>query len=113
MSSSYAESVEIDESDALSIAQRARSGAGEVRGWVTAAAPATGAVTEVSAGFSGFRLGAVCTTLAGQTATANTALADTMQQIGDTTVLCVDAFHSTDNATKLGIEHASTWETEK
>jgi len=113
VSSSYAESIQLDEADALSIARGIRSRAAEVRHWVGAAGPESGPVAEVPAGFPGFGLGAVAVAAAASTANANKALGDTMQQIGDMTVLCVDAFHHTDHANKMGLERTSTWEAEK
>lgn len=113
MSSSYSESIELDEADTLSIARGARSRADEVRHWVAVAGPESGPAAETPAAFPGFRLGAVALAAAASAASANKALGDTMQQIGDTTVQCVDAFHHTDHANKAGLERTSTWEAEK
>ncbi len=111
MGSGLADSLNIDVDDAIALARGMRGYAAEVAYGTTAPSAFGKAANAVRFGFADFRLADICATKSTETSSANTALSDALEAIGDNTVKCVDAFHHTDYATKLQIENASTWNT--
>lgn len=103
MTSRLAESLAIDQADALALADAMRA-----HGQSLDAITAGTAATAVSAGFAGFRLGTVCANRSKDSAEAAGILGKALEKIGNNTVLCVDAFHHTDNAVRLKIVDATT-----
>ncbi|MEC3954629.1 hypothetical protein VMT65_16435 [Nocardia sp. CDC153] len=108
MGSRLAESLRIDQADAMSLANSTRAH-GQSLTSLTEGGKAIGAAAAgVGAGFAGFRLGAVCAERSKDTAEAVGILGKALERIGNNTVLCVDAFHHTDNAVRLNIVNATT-----
>ncbi|WP_316574279.1 hypothetical protein [Nocardia canadensis] len=111
MGSGLADSLNINADDALVLAQGMRGYAADVAYGTVAPSTFGSAANAVRFGFADFRLADVCATKSSETASANSALSDALQAIGDNTVKCVDAFHHTDHATKLQIDNVTTWKT--
>ncbi|MFE6862881.1 hypothetical protein [Nocardia sp. NPDC057668] len=103
MPSPFAESLRIDQADALSLATAVRA-----HGRSLEELPAGQAAAGVAAGFAGFRLGTVCAARSADTDDATAALGRALELIGGNTVRCVDAFHHTDHAVRLNIVDATT-----
>ncbi|GGK53248.1 hypothetical protein [Nocardia camponoti] len=113
MSGGLGDSVKIDIDDAVSLAKGMRGYASEIAYGTVAPSSFGRAANAVRFGFADFRLADVCAAKSSETATANGALSDALEAIGDNTVKCVDAFHHTDYVSKLQIENASTWKSGK
>lgn len=103
MTSRLAESLKIDQADAMSLATTMRA-----HGRTLTTQPPGTAAAGVSAGFAGFRLGTVCATRSKDAEDAVKTLGQSLEKIGNNTVRCVDAFHHTDNAVRLEIVDATT-----
>ncbi|WP_446225655.1 hypothetical protein ACTWPB_11615 [Nocardia sp. IBHARD005] len=111
MGSGLADSLDINADDAIALARGMRGYAAEVAYGTTAPSTFGKAASAVRFGFADFRLADICAAKSTETASANTALSEALEAIGDNTVKCVDAFHHTDHATKLQIDNLSTWKT--
>ncbi|MFE6926082.1 hypothetical protein ACFVAV_34070 [Nocardia sp. NPDC057663] len=111
MGSGLADSLNINADDALVLARGMRSYAADIAYGTVAPSTFGSAANAVRFGFADFRLADVCAAKSSETGSANSALSDALQAIGDNTVKCVDAFHNTDHATKLQIDNVSTWKT--
>ncbi|MEV6771159.1 hypothetical protein AB0N05_21325 [Nocardia sp. NPDC051030] len=108
MSSTFAESLSIDQNDALSLANAMRAHGQALDTIAPGGNPIGHAAAAVSGGFAGFRLGTVCAARSKDTADAAGILGKALAKIGNTTVLCVDAFHHTDFAVRMNIVNATT-----
>ena len=85
MTSGLSDSLTLEIDDALALARGMRGYAAEVAYGTVAPSSFGSAANQVTSAFAGFRLGTVCATKAADTASANKALADTLEQIGDNT----------------------------
>ncbi|GAB4583098.1 hypothetical protein [Nocardia sp. IFM 10818] len=108
MSSRLADSLSIDQADALSLATTARTHGKDLATATPGGHPIGHAAPAVASGFTGFRLGSVCASRSRDTADAFGAVGRALEKIGNNTVLCVDAFHHTDHAVRLNILSATT-----
>lgn len=108
MGSRLAESLSIDQADAMSLANSTRAHGQSLESFTVGGQPIGAAAAAVSAGFAGFRLGAVCAARSKDTAEAVGILGKALEKIGNNTVECVDAFHHTDFAVRMNIVNATT-----
>ncbi|WP_067712186.1 hypothetical protein [Nocardia yamanashiensis] len=108
MGSRLAESLRIDQDDALSLANSARGHGQSLNTLAPGGNPIGYAAAAVSAGFAGFRLGTVCTARSQDTGDAVRSLGQALERIGNNTVRCVDAYHHTDFAVRMNIVNATT-----
>ncbi|WP_067695912.1 hypothetical protein [Nocardia jejuensis] len=103
MTSGLADSLSIDQADALALADAARA-----HGRALTDLPAGTAAAGVTAGFAGFRVGAVCAARSEDARTALGILGSALDTLGGNTVQCVDAFHHTDFGARVNIVNAIT-----
>ncbi|WP_067543700.1 hypothetical protein [Nocardia crassostreae] len=108
MGSRLAESLSIDQADALALATSMRTHGTDLATAAPDGNPIGHATPAVQSGFAGFRLGSVCASRFRDTADAFKSVGQALEKIGNNTVLCVDAFHHTDHAVRLDIVSATT-----